>query len=364
MWNLSRRKFLKVSSATLFTTALPLNSPSVYAKKSLGIEPRELPGFEGKFPAAVAISGEGKIFGLIKDENIGIIDSEGQLLSGMDRAVRWNEDLSYEILDGPNNSTNAQMSQALGTSPLGVACGVYQNKKGVLNASLWTAGKLEVLSGLKNNERSKALGCNDKDLVVGVSTENKFDFPVYWNLKNSVKAKKLLTPEGFSGSANGVNDTGIIVGQITQINGVFGQAAIWENFEDSPVVLTVPRGVEESLAVGMSAGGTIFGAVKNSQGRYQASYWDGDNFNLVTGLGNSFSKFLSVNTFGVAVGNYITGARDIGAFVYKDGRVRFLKGLGGNKGSVISINDNNIACGVSEKSNGEIRAATWDVSNV
>ena len=367
MFGIKRRTFLKgvPASFTLLTGSFTLFSSKTANSMNMSssVSPRELPGFEGQLPVALSVSDDGTILGISKDSTVGVLDRDGDILAGKEQAVFWRPDLTFGKLPTPLNTTEQQMSQVFGASSQGIACGVFQSKQGALQAAVWENGLIEILSGLKGKERSRALGCNDLKVVVGSATQNNLDQPVYWDANTSKKAKRLPLPNGFSGRASGINNDGIVVGELTSKDGS-GQAAIWLNTQEQPHVLKTPETVVSSYASGVTSNGTVFGAARGKQDTFRAVYWQGGVMHYINGLGNTFSTVMAVSEGGIAVGTYITGNKEIRLFAFKEGRITELRGLGGAQKSVLSINNSGVACGMSQNNEGQARAVLWEIGNL
>jgi probable HAF family extracellular repeat protein len=214
-----------------------------------------------------------------------------------------------------------------------------------------------------------AAGINNSAVVVGsITYENFTTCPFAWSLSHGFFY--LTTGCDPQGYANGVNDSGQIVGE-TSVGAnpnVPKHATLWASpTTTNPTILPTlgrPRNTSSS-AQGINAAGQIVGSSGFSDGTtftQHATLWTGTNGAYVTDLGTlggANSTANAINTGGHIVGWANTTGGDQHAAFWDRKKVRDLGTLGGKTSSANGINAGGYIVGAADTNNGGSHATLW-----
>ncbi|MBE3069968.1 MAG: PEP-CTERM sorting domain-containing protein [Planctomycetes bacterium] len=235
------------------------------------------------------------------------INNAGQVVGrtdpgdGTTHAFRWEGGVLTDMGAGPGDYALAE-----GINASGVACGFVRSGAPLLTneAHTWdTAGSPYNLHAL-GGEWSEAYGLNDDAHVVGgAETAAGALHAFYWD----GAGMQDLHPGGFESYAYGVNNAGTAVGG-------WGN---WINDNGDPYTpCRWDGGVKADLAdlggiwgeaYGINEGGVIVGQVEAAGAEYHAVYWDGTGVHDIHPAFADTSLANSVNETGQIVGWYWSG---------------------------------------------------------
>lgn len=135
--------------------------------------------------------------------------------------------------------------------------------------------------------------------------------------------------------------------------------ALWQSARGVQELFGLP-GFPETVAVGMTAQGTLVGSALRPQGAgSRAVVWEAGVARELGTLGGAYSQASAVNASGWVVGKADLSATETHAFLYDGTRLRDLGTLGGRNSRATAINARGQVVGVSETASGERVAFLW-----
>jgi len=225
--------------------------------------------------------------------------------------------------------------------------------KSMWDALLWEDGQTTLL-GL---HRGEAEGINDSGYVVGHYVEiGTWYFKAFlWDKQGGVI--DLGTLGGSESWAYGINDTGEVVGQA--INDKEEKHAFMRR--DATMFDLGTLGGQESLAHNINKDREVVGWSLTDKDEKHAFIWENDVMtDLDTLPGYLESEAHSINANSEVVGWSSNGAEQGHAFLWKEGKITDLGTLGGDYGRAYSINDSGQIVGKARIASGDFRAALFD----
>lgn len=208
------------------------------------------------------------------------------IFSSAIRGTLWQNGQS-SVLDMPTGCTNSTANSINnGGSIVGASWGATQANE---HATLWQNGVAQDLGTLPGGTSSKAVTITDAGQILGSSD----DHTVIW--QNGV-----IQDLGV-GTANAINDNGVIVGASYTSNGTI--ASIWQ--DGAVQLLDAPVGCRLSSAIGIDKSGLVAGFYQDTvTHRMRACFWeDGVLQNLPMIAGCTESDACDMNASGQIVGS-------------------------------------------------------------
>jgi probable HAF family extracellular repeat protein len=153
-------------------------------------------------------------------------------------------------------------------------------------------------------------------------------------------------------SALDVNDAGVVVGVIAQIDHPYSWTLL-----GGPIDLGTLGG-SSGTARAVNAAGTVTGESSNAAGATHAFSWDGALHDLGT-LGGASSSGTAINAAGDVVGVAKTAAGADHAFLWHAGAMQDLGTLGGASSAAVAINAAGQIVGTSQTATNETHAFFW-----
>ncbi len=178
---------------------------------------------------------------------------------------------------------------------------------------------------------------------------------------------------GFSGSANSINDNGIVVGNFFSLaDGITSAFTFDARNPGAGLQILGSLGGSTSTALGVSNNGHVAGILVNSTAQIRAFSFNTNNpgagLQQIGTLGGEVSQGRDVNNSGLLVGSSSNAAnRTSRAFTFdtnnpSDG-LKEIGSLGGELSVAHAVNDNGLIVGQSHNSIGQTRAFTFDTNN-
>ncbi|MBH1987613.1 MAG: DUF3466 family protein [Burkholderiales bacterium] len=239
------------------------------------------------------------------------------------RAMLWSQGSALDLGVLPGAHANAQ-SVGLGITSSGQVLGMSSHlpvlEEGGYDSPhsvLWHQGTvrdLSVAASGPNTSEIQFLRINDQGLAVGyhIAAEGMSNgVAASWSESGGLT---LLGSEFSYGVARGVNNSGVIVGDDN------GWATIWQNG-----VSTMLAGGLGGSANDINEGGLVVGTALDEQGLLRAALWDKDSLTLLNQLASEFSTLAgaaAVNERGQVVGyseRLGEGPAGMAAVLWQDG---------------------------------------------
>jgi probable HAF family extracellular repeat protein len=234
----------------------------------------------------------------------------------------------------------------------GQVAGYTVTKDRYARAFLWTSGKTAPL-GTLGGPLSLALGANNRGQAVGWSTTLQRDLRGFvWT---DGKMQPLQTLGGDLTAAEAINDAGQIAGAADNRNGDL-LATLWQ--DGKPRSLGVLSRGDMSIASGINASGDVVGYSGSCEVR--GFLYRNGKMAPLPGLGGASSYAASINADGSIVGSAeARNGEDWHAVLWQSGKIRDLGTLGGSDSDAYGINDRGEVVGASLTAGQEPHAFLW-----
>ncbi|UEC01666.1 PEP-CTERM sorting domain-containing protein [Burkholderia vietnamiensis] len=201
-------------------------------------------------------------------------------------------------------------------------------------------------------------GINGLGQVVGTTGDSAGSHATLWSTPNAPG----VSLGGGGSAAIGINDTGLVVGQITTADGR-SRAAIFTTTGPIDIGGSSPA---ESAAYAVSNSGYVVGLIMSDNG-YEAAWFDFPHSNVVTlgGLGGANSAAEAVNDWGLAAGFADLASGDTQATIFNlaTGTAQGLGTLGGQMSYAYGINNLGQVVGLAETATGAEHYFLWDAQH-
>ena len=216
---------------------------------------------------------------------------------------------------------------------------------------------------------SRALGLNETGLVVGVSDtanggmERAFVHGVggYCRM-TEIALGGYVSP----GSANAVNDAGLVVGADNDVEDFYVYAYLWRDGAIRSLGIDGSGQVvcgQSSAALAVNGPGAVAGWRDVSTTSHEAFVYANGAMLGLGGLGDGWSEAYGINDAGQIVGAARTLGGSTRPFLYQAGAMAELPGLGGKNGAARAINAAGIAAGWADTAAGR-SAVAWGPGGV
>ncbi|MGE5452559.1 MAG: hypothetical protein ACM3VZ_12055 [Acidobacteriota bacterium] len=251
----------------------------------------------------------------------------------------------YQYLNLGNGSVSA-------INNAGRAVGSLFNSSGTLQAVQWDNGAATFLSS--SAASSSAYAINNAGQVAGQS------WPRAYVWSNGAVTSLAIKANYGIGSAVGINDSGLVVGNVEGVSSNWPSAVVWNGFDVTPLS---NAGGTRSFVTGINNSGLISGYIYGLPGTEnpQAAIWQGSSVTLLPNLRptNGMSKATAVNNNGVAVGTSIDSSGTGYAIAWENGELTRLKNLSRDD-LALGISDLGLVVGQMNANGGSAHAALWD----
>jgi probable HAF family extracellular repeat protein len=260
------------------------------------------------------------------------------------------------VTDDMGTTPGDTFSQATSVRDDGVAVGYSTRPGGGDHALLWDASG--VVTELETpGRRSEAHDINDAGVVVGEaeSADHEVAYPVRWEVTGAMTR----LPGDSTGSARGVNDTGVIVGS----TGYYVQSPVrWESASTQPTRLaTLPGGRDDGVAYDVNNDGTVVGYSQGSGAIRHAVVWDAAGVvrALDTPPGHRDCFALKINDSGLIVGYCTIGSGSAAVRWDVTGAAAVLPAFGTPEAGATGVSDAGLIVGYALDVDGRTRAVRW-----
>lgn len=198
---------------------------------------------------------------------------------------------------------------------------------GVINADVrYTLTDLGTLGG----SDSRANGINNSGVIVGTAYTNVDEISHAYRFSHGILED--LYPTGHTSSANDISESGFSVGFVSDSGSI--QAALWNETGISVIGPTGTRSIAHSINQNnIITGEKLFGTETH------AFYYNNGTMIDVGTLGGGRSVGFGINSRGTIVGSSLTNNGNQHAFTYLDGGMTDLGTLGGDHSQAEGIND-------------------------
>jgi len=282
------------------------------------------------------------------------------LLLGLAGAARADFGYTLQPLALPNGSTFVDAGgMALNDQGMALAWG-WNSNVNALQAFVYSSPtQLQVLpypAGAVGNIVGN--GLNNLGQVVGTSSDGARSHATLWSAPNAPG----VWLGGNGSTAVGINDDGLVAGNITTADGRT-RAAIFT--AGGPIDIGGPsQAISTVWAV--ANGGYVVGFIESGTG-FQAAWFDYAHGSVVTlgGLGGMTSAAEAVNDHGLAAGfaELASGNYQAALFDFAAGSVQGLGTLGGDTSYAFGINNLGQVVGMAETATGADHYFVWDAQH-
>lgn len=183
----------------------------------------------------------------------------------------------------------------------GDVIGFYPDYKGGWTGYLTGPAGSFLIGKLPGDAWADTQALNNNCQVVGYSGDGAHGRPYIWDKTNGIRL--LALPEGFSqGSANAINDLGVVAGEATRPD-YTSVAVYWTSPSDVHILGPTGPG-SDSDADGINISGQVAGRCKIANGDYRAVIWqpNGNMQELDTEPGRYQSSAVGINDSGQVAG--------------------------------------------------------------
>jgi len=225
--------------------------------------------------------------------------------------------------------------------------GLYGQALAIQNGIMTTLPTLGGASG-------GAGGINNEGEIVGSSrTSSGAEHATLWV---NGQPTDLNTGNWVGSWATGINDQGVIAGNVDITSILRDQAEIWQN----GVATSLGNlGGTWSVAYGINNANQIFGMAATASGQTHAFLWQNGAMSDLGTLGGTTSYANGINSSGEVVGSANTAQGSSHPVLWRNGTVLDLGSLGGGSGSANGIDDGGTVVGSSLTSSYVTHAFLW-----
>jgi hypothetical protein len=198
--------------------------------------------------------------------------------------------------------------QVMAANRRGLAVGTATDRAGADTAVLWQSGRVRPLS--TGTAGGVAVAVNDRGDVVGRGRVNAT--PVGWMWSNGVAVRLKADGDEIAVPA-AINDSGLIVGALSENEGTEGevaganedeQAALWPGAAAAPVVLAALPGDRGAQALAVDGRGRIGGL--SAGARFRPVVWDSQRrVHALADLGGGYAAVRALADSGPAAGDAV-----------------------------------------------------------
>ncbi|MFL5482670.1 MAG: hypothetical protein ACJ8AK_10820 [Gemmatimonadaceae bacterium] len=261
---------------------------------------------------------------------------------------------SYTATTDENGEAAVPWYLAVGTHTISATVPTIDPTPITFTALGTAAVDLGVLAG---DDFSQAFAVNSSGQVVGFSGQSGGQTRAFrWTSRLGMIALNLPTDEGGNSSATGINDNGVVVGEMTV--GGARHAFRWENGVTTD--LGVPSWASSSKAAAINTSGTIVGWNDVVTGE-EAHGWSWNIGGPITNLGVSspITNATAINDAGQIVGSSGSGHDRNPWIRQSNGSVTFLGGLTAGRSAAFAINSAGVVVGASDVASEQIHPFRW-----
>jgi probable HAF family extracellular repeat protein len=266
-------------------------------------------------------------------------------------ALAASADQTYHVTDlGILPNTYSSEGRAVNDS--GVAVGVCNDYATYPDQGFYySGGSMHSLIGFPGVQRTIAKAINSSGQIAGDADSGGVAHA--FSYSNGVM-QDLGTLGGDVSYANGINDSGWVVGESRLLNLPIPRAFIYRNgaMEDLGT-LADSDPYTFSIAYDVNNVGQAVGVSDTSSGvGTHAFIWSNGVMTDLGVLGGNYSTAYSINDSGQVVGESQTTGGQYHAFSYSNGLMTDIGTLGGTRSSAYGVNASGAIVGISRKSNG------------
>lgn len=226
-----------------------------------------------------------------------------------------------------------------------------------------TTATIQALGSIGTYTITNPLGIDDKGEITGIAGTLPSTVGFLWSPSGAHQLSPLAgqdITEGYS-----VNSQGEIVGLSGETSTTGGQgivtAALWNSSSSIPINLGILPGDNGSIATHINDNGVVVGISLTSSTVYHGFIWQNGQLSQLSGLGGNQTEAIQINDAGQAVGFSATSDNVQHAVLWQNGQITELPNVGSNvvSSQATAINASGSVVGYSTYGTGPTMATLW-----